>query len=196
MKEKYKYIKNLLSLDVAEFITFTSLTFYLNDKKVDKIDDQVPLSFSMHSSYYPLYRHLLYFLKPRLEKESQLELNPIYSYSRFYLTGANLVKHTDRPACEISVSLTLKYKYKNKNYKWPLCMENTPIIIEPGDGVLYKGREIEHWRPIFTEPDGSCHHQVFLHYVNKNGPCKNLKEEVDNKTQRFNNKEQKKINNY
>lgn len=188
MKEKYKYIKNLLSSDVAEFISFSSL------KMIDKIepgDSQVSLAFSMHSSYILMYRHLLYFLKNRIETESNLKLNPTYAYSRLYISGSKLDPHTDRAACEISVSLTLKQKYHNKDYQWPLYMGETPLFIKEGDGVLYKGMEIEHGRPIFQEPDGSWHHQVFLHYVNAEGPYKNLKEEIDEESTEFNKKLQK-----
>lgn len=193
--KNYKYIKNLLSLDIAEFITFSSLEII--DKSIDKskADPQVPLSFFFSSTSSLLYRNLLHFLKSRIEKESNLKLNPTYAYSRFYISGADLKKHTDRPACEISVTLTLKKKYHNKDYQWPLCMGGVPLIIEEGDGVIYKGREIEHWRPVFTEPDGSWHHQVFLHYVNTEGPCKNCKEEIDEESILYNKKLKKKIQN-
>ena len=191
--KNYKYIKNLLSLDIAEFITFSSLEIIDKSINKSKTDRQVPLSFFFSSDSSLLYRNLLYFLKSRIEKESNLKLNPTYAYSRFYISGADLKKHTDRPACEISVTLTLKKKYHNKAYQWPLCMGDMPLIIEEGDGVVYKGREIEHWRPVFTEPDGSWHHQVFLHYVNTEGPCKNLKEEIDEESILYNTKLQKKI---
>ena len=195
MKTLYKPIKNLLSQDFIEFITSSSLRKINQSTSFDRafIDDQVTEAYSLLSSKYFLYRELLHFFKKRIEHESNLKLNPTYSYSRIYLSGANLERHIDRPACEISMSLTLKYKYNNKNYKWPLCMGETPLVIESGDGVIYKGREIQHWRPIFTEPDGSWHHQAFFHYVNKDGPCKNLKEEIDEESISFNDKEQKRI---
>ena len=184
--KNYKYIKNLLSLDIAEFITFSSLEIIDKSINKSKTDRQVPLSFFFSSDSSLLYRNLLYFLKSRIEKESNLKLNPTYAYSRFYISGAELKKHKDRPACEISVSLTLKKKY----HRGPVLLSGND---EEGDGVVYKGREIEHWRPVFTEPDGSWHHQVFLHYVNTEGPCKNLKEEIDEESILYNTKLQKKI---
>ena len=69
----------------------------------------------------------------------------------------------------------MKYSYQNKNYKWPICMGDIPIVIESGDGVIYKGCEVPHWRPIFSEHPSSWHHQMHLHYVNRNGPHKDLK---------------------
>ena len=56
-------------------------------------------------------------------------------------------------------------------------MEDIPVVIEKGDGVIYKGCEVKHWRPYFTQPEMCWHHQLFLHYVNLNGPFKDLKEE-------------------
>ena len=88
------------------------------------------------------------------------------------------LKNIKISACEISASITLKYFYKDKDYKWPLCMEDIPIIIESGDGVIYKGCEIPHWRPFFNQPKEYWHHQLFIHYVNLNGPYKDLEEEL------------------
>jgi hypothetical protein len=42
-----------------------------------------------------------------------------------------------------------------------------------GDGVLYKGCEIKHWRNVCEGPEDYLSGQVFLHYVRKNGPYAN-----------------------
>ena len=44
------------------------------------------------------------------------------------------------------------------------------IPMEPGDGVIYRGCEVEHWREAFNAPMGAWQTQVFLQYVDKNGP--------------------------
>jgi hypothetical protein len=46
---------------------------------------------------------------------------------------------------------------------------------EPGDMVVYRGIEIEHWREPFDAEEGSYQVQVFLHYVDANGGLKHLK---------------------
>jgi hypothetical protein len=176
MKQQYKYIKNLLSNDLVEFLSSRSLNVV--SKGSNRPDAYVPLSQSFHSSESEIYYHITHFLLPKIEKETDLKLKPIYSFNRIYFSGANLKKHKDRPQCEISVSITLKYFYEDKNYKWPLCLGDKPIAIEKGDGVIYKGCEVEHWRPYFTQPKTCWHHQLFIHYVNLNGPYKDLKEEV------------------
>jgi hypothetical protein len=170
-EKKYKHVKNMLSLDMVEFLTSFSL------KNFSQGDAQVPLSSANHSKDSEIYSHLIHYLLPIMEKETNLKLKPIYSYNRIYLGGAELEKHTDRKACEISASITLKYFYQDPNYKWPLCMGDTPILIESGDGVIYKGCEIPHWRPVFNQPKEYWHHQLFIHYVDLKGPYKDLKEE-------------------
>tara|TARA_R100000664_G_C2753672_1_gene141111 strand:+ start:1928 stop:2458 length:531 start_codon:yes stop_codon:yes gene_type:complete len=170
-KHKYKYVNNMISSDMIEFLTSWSL------KNFTSGDQQVPLSSANHSKNSDIYKHVTYFLLPIMERETNLKLKPIYSYNRIYFGGSSLEKHVDRDACEISASITLKYFYKDKNYKWPLCMGNIPIVIDSGDGVIYKGREIEHWRPVFNQPKEYWHHQLFIHYVNLEGPLKDIKEE-------------------
>ena len=48
-------------------------------------------------------------------------------------------------------------------------MEGTEIELDVGDAVIYKGCELAHWRNDF---EGDWHAQVFLHYVNADGPHK------------------------
>ena len=103
-----------------------------------------------------------------LEKKSNLKLLPTYAYWRYYVFGATLSKHIDRPACEISVSACIK-KYDN----WPIIVEGTSFELEEGDAILYAGYDQEHWRPGTYKGEGMA--QVFLHYVNKNGPYRNHK---------------------
>ena len=146
MKDYYKYVHNMLSPDMVEFLTSFSL------KNFSHGDSQAPLSSASHSKTSDIYNHIIYYLQPIMEKETNLKLKPIYSYNRIYLGGSELKKHVDRKACEISASITLKYFYEDPNYKWPLCMGDTPVVINTGDGVIYKGCEIPHWRPVFNQP--------------------------------------------
>lgn len=171
-ENKYKYVKNMLSSDMVEFLSSWSLKNFTINK-----DPQAPMSFSVHSKESQIYSHILHFLKPIMEKETGLSLKPIYSYNRVYVDGSELKRHMDRKACEISASISLKHYYVDKNYKWPLCMGDIPIVINEGDGVIYKACEIEHWRPVFTQPKKCWHHQLFIHYVDNNGPYSDVKEE-------------------
>jgi len=111
---------------------------------------------------------LLMDLLPCAEEVTKLKLFPTYSYFRVYRRGDILVKHTDRPSCEISVTLCLGYQAEQS---WPILLENpsgiSSIELFPGDGLFYRGIECCHWR----EPmDGEITAQAFLHYVDQNGP--------------------------
>jgi hypothetical protein len=111
---------------------------------------------------------LMASLLPRIEEASGLALFPTYSYCRVYKNGDVLRRHTDRPACELSLSLCLGFA---PNQPWPLWIETprgaSSIILNPGDAVLYRGTECPHWRDVFS---GEHQAQLFLHYVNRNGP--------------------------
>ena len=51
-------------------------------------------------------------------------------------------------------------------------MEGEGIVLEPGDMVIYKGMDLEHWRNTFDiKDDDAWHVQGFFHYVNKKGSC-------------------------
>ena len=123
---------------------------------------------------------LLNFGRKKIEQSTGLELWPTYSYYRLYKIGDVLKRHKDRPSCEVSITCCLGYDYKGKkDYNWGMFVgpedgergaKGKMIPMEPGDGVIYRGCEVEHWREAFDAPEGAWQTQVFLHYVNKNGP--------------------------
>ena len=72
MKNKYVYVKNMLSMDLVEYISTWHLKNYVGTKETPTKDDQVPLAFSIHSKQAEIYRHLLHHLLPIMEKETNL----------------------------------------------------------------------------------------------------------------------------
>jgi hypothetical protein len=116
----------------------------------------------------PAFDGLLEYLRPRIEGYSGLCLLPTYSYFRLYKHGDILKRHRDRPACEVSVSLNIGQLPSDV---WPLYVEGNAgpygALLSPGDGLLYRGIDIFHWREPFQ---GNRLVQVFLHYVDRNGP--------------------------
>jgi hypothetical protein len=103
-------------------------------------------------------------------------LIPTYSYTVVYPPGAELAPHTDRAACEFSVSLALGNRRSGDEVEpWPLYVtppgaSTAMIMLAPGDLVLYRGCEVAHWR----EPQAAeCHHySVLLHFVDASGPSR------------------------
>lgn len=110
---------------------------------------------------------LLVDLLPRAEQVARLALFPTYSYFRVYHRGDELPKHTDRPACEISVSVCLGYEAKRP---WPIFVKAphgvSRIELRPGDALFYRGIDCPHWQKSLV---GDRHAQVFLHYVDQKG---------------------------
>jgi hypothetical protein len=116
----------------------------------------------------PAFDGLLEYLRPRIEEHSGLRLSPTYSYFRLYKHGDTLKRHRDRPACELSVSLNIG---QVPSEAWPLFVEGNVgpygALLSPGDGLLYRGIDLSHWREPFP---GNQLVQVFLHYVDRDGP--------------------------
>lgn len=112
-----------------------------------------------------------------MEQITGMKLSPQYSYWRMYEQGDDLQAHIDRESCEISTTLCLGYNTANlKSYIWPFYIKSLDnkdlkIELEPGDMLVYKGCEVEHWRDTFK---GLNHAQVFMHYNDVNGPYNKL----------------------
>jgi hypothetical protein len=120
-----------------------------------------------------LTESILLHLKPTMERFTGLSLLPTYSYLRIYETGSVLARHKDRHACEISASLTIGYDAQEP---WPLWLESRgrrrSVALGPGDMLVYKGREVPHWRERFG---GGYWIQAFFHYVDADGPLASYK---------------------
>ena len=155
----FKLIKNFFTQEELNF--FQKYCY----NKLDRNNDYVLDGQSYSPAWYndPLMNSILDVKLPKAEEASKLKLYPTYAYWRYYVFGASLPKHTDRPACEISITACIK-KYDN----WPIIVENKSFELEEGDAVLYAGHDQEHKRPGIYKGNGIA--QVFLHYVNQNGP--------------------------
>ena len=168
-KEKgYVHLKDFLHKDSCKELT-KELKRLVDEKKTIK-DVQCPKSEAIHGTV--TFDKLLEDLTPYFEAASGLKLFPTYSYARLYNSQDEELKvHRDRPACEISASLTLDFE----GDVWPIFMganedksNATEVKMEIGDAVMYRGCDIYHWREAYKE--GKWQAQVFLHYVDQNGP--------------------------
>lgn len=137
----------------------------------------------IYALQYPPMLSFLWGLTPRIALATGRELLPTYAYFRLYQQGDICRIHTDRPACEHSLSLTIAYA---DDKPWPLSVakeadpEPKPVVsddfggssygsvaMRPGDGVLYQGVHHRHGR---LEPNPnlwSAH--LFLHWVEAAG---------------------------
>ncbi len=163
--------------------------------KSEDVESQVAGSISRYN--HPQYKRIHSNIRLVLEKYIGCTLYNTYYYDRFYFPGQELVRHTDRPSCEISVSVHVSTNIKEQ---WPIWVktpdvysddkklelvsrgENRSVILEPGDGLIYKGCERPHWRDRMPgtldnflnrtkglKNDQLYYHQIFFHYVLQDG---------------------------
>lgn len=176
----YRHLQGFLDLESCEQLT-EQLRKLAAEGATEK-DEQCPLSEAVYRA--PVFDSMLEQLLPNFEYASGKRLFPTYSYARLYAPGDELKIHRDRSACEISATLTLGFE----GTPWPIYMGDSDsngdeytdqsgakirlgnihkIQMEVGDAVLYRGMEKYHWRDKF---EGKWQAQVFLHYVDADGP--------------------------
>ena len=165
-EKRYVVVPNLLAADTAAF-----LWQYLRMKAVygliTRHDRAVPNAVSAYSD--EAFEALLETMRPRIEAATGLSLHPSFSYVRLYRRGDSLRRHRDRPSCEVTCSVNLG---QIPDVPWPLQIapkegEGDAARLMPGDGLIYRGIEMFHWRDAY---EGEQCGQVFLHYVDRNGP--------------------------
>lgn len=162
-KNNYLFIPRLIDPERAKKIGAEYESF--SEYHMLSGDNQAPNSRAMYD--YKTALELLCELVPEISKRSELTVLPTYSYIRVYQAGDDLKKHNDRDSCEISVTLNL-----GGDCEWPIQIEKpdgtvASVVMRPGDAMIYLGTKAQHWRdPI---PGSKCV-QVFLHYVDSDGP--------------------------
>ena len=135
-------------------------------------DTQAPGDYSKYGDL--IFDTLLELGVPTMKEMTGIDVIPTYSYHRLYTEKTILRRHKDRPSCELSTTLFLGHDISNlkeENYSWPMGIkkkdgEEVEIHLNPGDMIIYRGCEVEHWRKQFK---GLKHAQVFLHYNEKDG---------------------------
>ena len=142
-------------------------------------NEQIPNTYSQYANI--AMETLLLKCQPGMEKATGLKLYPAYTYARIYKKGDELKRHKDRFSCEISTTMNLGgddwpiYLSPNKNVGAPDGKNITAaskakgvrVDLKPGDMLVYRGVELEHWREKFK---GKECVQVFLHYNNRKTP--------------------------
>ena len=194
-KNKYTVIKQAISKDLATFIanyfrmqkqvydTLKASRYFSPFENIigfyEEPDSQIPNTYSQYANM--AMETLLLKCQPGMEKATGLKLYPAYTYARIYKKGDELKRHKDRFSCEISTTMNLG------GDDWPIYLEpnsklggviegfgyvskNTKgvrVDLKPGDMLVYRGCELEHWREKFK---GKECVQVFLHYNNRKTP--------------------------
>jgi len=191
-KEKYTIIKKAIDKDLATFLYNYFLMkkqvydTCIQSRYISPFEDllggyetgpkaQIPNTYSCYSDI--AMETLMLKCQPIMEKTTELKLYPAYTYARVYKKGDELKRHKDRFSCEISTTMNLGgdpwsiYLSPNENVGIPDGKKITTeskakgikVDLNPGDMLVYRGCELEHWREKFK---GNECVQVFLHYNN------------------------------
>jgi hypothetical protein len=186
-EQKFIKIENFIDENLAKFlyeyikleaIRCDNLQRIIGKENVDKDiwgsfdDGHIQNAFSRYGDL--TFDTLVKVCNDRMNQATGLKLITEYSYHRLYVKGCDMSRHKDRASCEVSVTLCLGYDTSNvedKNYQWPMWIKSddgieTPIYLNPGDAIIYRGYDLEHWREEFL---GLNHAQVFLHYNDAQG---------------------------
>ena len=168
--------------------------------------DHIPVEQQVEGSlaryWHPQYRTIHNGVRKKLEKIIGRKLYNTYYYDRYYFTGQPLTKHADRDACEISVSIHISTNLPDDLKDWEFKIktpdtytdkkktailvpgEERSAVLNPGDGLIYKGCERPHWRDAMPTPQKIkkkklfgkeetskeyYYHQIFFHYVLQDG---------------------------
>lgn len=139
----------------------------------------------IYAYQYPPMLTFLWGLTPRIAMATGCNVLPTYAYFRLYQQGDVCRVHSDRYACEHSLSLTVAY---GEGRPWALsvgtdrCEPSSlvaddfgghpygTVTMQPGDGVLYQGVHHRHGRLDPNPNSWSAH--LFLHWIDRNGPYK------------------------
>ena len=137
----------------------------------------------VYSMQYPPMAAFHWGLTPVAAQIAGCEVLPTYAYFRVYQEGDICVVHSDRGACEHSMSLMVELA---DDAPWALCIgseevdkspepqnnfgeeEYTALPMVSGDAVMYRGVTRRHGRVEPNPNRWSAH--LFLHWVDSNGP--------------------------
>lgn len=175
---KYKLIKNFFSKDELSLLQIHCKKFLKRPWVPEKSQGNSSLTprWSNIEDHFMNVMHDHKLLK--MEELTGLKLFKTYCYWRYYHFGSYLENHTDRPSCEISITACI-----HKTDDWPISMNGKEIEMEEGDGVIYLGCELEHGRSNKFKGDGMA--QVFMHYVDQNGPYIDHKDDFISLSKQF-----------
>jgi len=161
----YVILEDFISPKKAKKLYDNYIVYKNEHPEIFRRDEQCPKSLSIYN--YKPFTELLVEKVPYMSKKIGELMFPTYCYSRIYTNGEILEKHTDRPACEISITLHL-----GGDRDWPIYFTKPNGKIASaklcsGQAVVYLGCKSAHWRDPFK---GQEYVQVFLHYVRSQGP--------------------------
>jgi hypothetical protein len=164
-KRRYLSVKGILPETILEYLKVYYAILMANNRFCT--DSQCPSSLSLGGD--AALDAVLEWLRPEVSRLVGFDLAPTYSYTRRYARGEVLTRHTDRAACEISVTASIqipKGAGPSVVHLKPPNFDETKVEMFEGDGCVYAGTEVEHWRERIRV---GGYIQLFLHFIAKQG---------------------------
>jgi hypothetical protein len=133
-------------------------------------DPQDPGRYVAHDE--PLARFFHRHLAAKVTAIAGEQVLPSYVYFASYRGGGGVDPHRDRPQCAFTVSLLLDYAPELSGPSpWPLWLgadpegigQTVPVSLALGDGLLFRGVELSHWREPL--PEGHASTSLLFHFV-------------------------------
>jgi hypothetical protein len=173
IKNKYAEVPEMVSPEISKLIyDFGHLLRRNPTKYLTKDESGYDMTGSKDGSCgkygLQISELLLLYFKADYEKILGKKLVPTYTYTRKYVQGGSLVKHSDRPSCQYSITLNIT---ASNDEPWPFfCQKKgertqTKIHNQLHVPIIYMGEDVVHWREPLQK-EFSFH--VFLHYVDAN----------------------------
>jgi len=162
---RYLLVKGILPQTILEYLKVYYAILMANNRFCN--DSQCPSSLSLGGD--AALDAVLEWIRPEVSRLVGFDLAPTYSYTRQYARGEVLTRHTDRAACEISVTASIqipKGAGPSVVRLKPPTFDETKVEMFEGDGCVYAGTEVEHWRERFRV---GGYIQLFLHFIAKHG---------------------------
>jgi hypothetical protein len=162
---RYLLVKGILPQTILEYLKVYYAILLANNRFSN--DSECPSSLSLGGD--AALDAVLEWIRPEVSRLVGFDLAPTYSYTRQYAKGEVLTRHTDRDACEISVTASIqipKGAGPSVVLLKPPTLDETKVEMFEGDGCVYAGTEVEHWRERFRV---GGYIQLFLHFIAKHG---------------------------
>jgi len=164
-ERRYLLVKGILPQTILEYLKVYYAVLLANNRFCN--DSECPSSLSLGGD--AALDAVLEWIRPEVSRLVGFDLAPTYSYTRQYARGEVLTRHTDRDACEISVTASIqipKGAGPSVVHLKPPTLDETKVEMFEGDGCVYAGTEVEHWRERFRV---GGYIQLFLHFIAKHG---------------------------
>ena len=157
--QKYLLVPNFISLDEANRCA-DEFSYYDNEYQFQSDWDVAPNCSSVYNALFAA--EILCNKTPVVSDLIGEYVVPTYSYARIYRNGDTLPEHTDRAACEVSLTVHLR-----GDAEWFFGCYDDTFLLNPGDAILYLGTLVPHYR--VGPYSGKEYVQCFLHYVRSRG---------------------------